>query len=329
MGASSIAVIGSTGYVGQLLTRALGEGAGHPKVLALDVRPPGPDGVPPGVTFEEMDVRSARCGELIAEHGVDTVVHLAAVVNPPSGMTRNEQYAIDVDGTHNVLEACVEHGVRQLVVLSSAAAYGFHAGLPPLLDEAAPLRGNEEFPYARHKRLVEELLAKYRQQHPELRQVVFRPATILGEATQNNVTAIFDRRVLFRLVDGEDRFGFIWDADVVACITKAIHEQREGIWNLAADGFLDLGEIGALTGATVLHVSASTLATVLRVGRWLGFTEHGPEQVPYLRHRPVLSNRRLKEEFGFSPTRTSREGIEGGWRAQCARRTIRSSSTNS
>ncbi|MBK8248243.1 MAG: NAD-dependent epimerase/dehydratase family protein [Gemmatimonadetes bacterium] len=312
---ASIAVLGASGYVGQLLTQALGALPDGPRVLALDVRRP-QAGLPPRVTFEEMDVRSARCGELLAEHEVEVVVHLAAVVNPPSGMSRNEQYAIDVDGTHNVLEACIEHGVRQVVVLSSAAAYGFHAGLPPLLDEGAPLRGNEEFPYARHKRLVEELLAKYRERHPELRQVVFRPATILGDGTRNSVTAIFERRVLFRLVDGEDRFGFIWDGDVVACIVQAICDDRAGTWNLAADGFLDLGEIGALTGATVIQVSSSTLASMLRVGQWLGFTEHGPEQVPYLRHRPVLSNRRLREEFGFVPTRTSREVFEGWWQAR-------------
>lgn len=310
---ASIAVLGASGYVGQLLTQALGALPDGPRVLALDVRRPGAGPLPPRVSFEEMDVRSARCGELLAEHQVEVVVHLAAVVNPPPDMSRNEQYAIDVDGTHNLLEACVEHGVRQVVVLSSAAAYGFHAGLPPLLDEAAPLRGNEEFPYARHKRLVEELLARYREQHPELRQVVFRPATILGEGTRNSVTAIFERRVLFRLVDGEDRFGFIWDGDVVACILQAIRDDRAGTWNLAADGFLDLGEIGALTGATVLQVSASTLSAMLRVGQWLGFTDHGPEQVPYLRHRPVLSNRRLREEFGFTPTRNSREVFAGWW----------------
>ena len=31
-----------------------------------------------GSVYEEMDVRSARCGELLAEHGIDTVIHLAA-----------------------------------------------------------------------------------------------------------------------------------------------------------------------------------------------------------------------------------------------------------
>ncbi len=309
-----MAVLGASGYVGEQVVRALG-GMGV-RVLALDVRPPDAAWELPAVTFEEMDVRSARCGELLAAHAVDTVVHLAAVVNPPSGMKRNEQYAIDVDGTHNVLEACVEHGVQQVIVLSSGAAYGFHAGLPPLVDEGQPLRGNEAFPYARHKRLVEELLAKYRDWHPELAQVVFRPATILGASTRNVVTSMFERRLLFRLVDGEDRYGFVWDADVVGCIVEAIQRRMAGTWNLAADGFLDTREIAAITGAYCLEVSATTLGTLLSIGRFLGFTEHGPEQVPYLRHRPVLSNTRLKQDFPGRPSKGSREVFELWWGAR-------------
>jgi UDP-glucose 4-epimerase len=39
-------------------------------------------------------------------------------------------------------------------------------------------------------------------------------------------------------------------------------------------------------------------------------TQYGPEQVDFLRYRPVLSNRRLKEEFGFTPRKTSRQVFE-------------------
>ena len=34
-----------------------------------------------------------------------------------------------------------------------------------------------------------------------------------------------------------------------------------------------------------------------------------PEQVDFLRYRPVLANRRLKEEFGYTPRFTSREAF--------------------
>ena len=41
-----------------------------------------------------------------------------------------------------------------------------------------------------------------------------------------------------------------------------------------------------------------------------GLVQYGPEQVGFLRYRPVMSNRRLKEEFGYVPRKSSREVFE-------------------
>jgi UDP-glucose 4-epimerase len=45
----------------------------------------------------------------------------------------------------------------------------------------------------------------------------------------------------------------------------------------------------------------------LWVMKQLGATQYGPEQVNFLRYRPVLSNGRLKEVFGYTPQKTTRE----------------------
>jgi UDP-glucose 4-epimerase len=37
----------------------------------------------------------------------------------------------------------------------------------------------------------------------------------------------------------------------------------------------------------------------------LNLTQYGPEQLDFLRYRPVLLNTRLKEEFGYTPRLTS------------------------
>ena len=132
-------------------------------------------------------------------HAIDTVVHLAAIVTPGGKSSRELEYAVDVIGTRNVLEACVACGVQQIIVTSSGAAYGYHADNPEWLTEDHPLRGNEAFAYSHHKRLVEEMLAEYRRKHPSLRQVVFRVGTILGETTRNQITALFDKPRLLAL----------------------------------------------------------------------------------------------------------------------------------
>jgi UDP-glucose 4-epimerase len=41
--------------------------------------------------------------------------------------------------------------------------------------------------------------------------------------------------------------------------------------------------------------------------RKLGLAQYDPEQVNFLRYRPVFSNRRLKEVFGCTPQKTTRE----------------------
>ena len=48
----------------------------------------------------------------------------------------------------------------------------------------------------------------------------------------------------------------------------------------------------------------------------LALGQVGPEQVAFLRYRPVLSNRRLKEEMGYVPQRTTAEVLEGFARAR-------------
>lgn len=283
------------------------------RVLALDVSPLPARLEAPHVTFEELDVRSARLAEVLREHGIDTVIDLACIVTPFRGMTRNMHYAIDVDGTHNVLNSCIETGVQQLVIASSGAAYGFHADNPNLIHEGCPLRGNDELPYARHKRLVEELLARYRKSNPELMQLVFRPAVVLGAAPGSTAAAMFERSMLWAVAGDEARFVFVWDEDVVACLLKGVFERRSGIYNLAADGSLTLREIARITGARCLPVPASLLRGALGVLRRFRVTRVGPEQVTFLRYRPVLANSALKSDFGFTPTKTSREAFEAYW----------------
>ena len=142
-----------------------------------------------GLLDEIADVREPAMRELICEARPDTVIHLASIVTPGKDSSRELEYAVDVLGTENVLNGCVAAGVQQIIVTSSGAAYGYHADNPAWLTEDMPLRGNDSFAYSHHKRLVEEMLAQYRQNHPQLAQTVLRIGTILGERVDNQITA--------------------------------------------------------------------------------------------------------------------------------------------
>jgi UDP-glucose 4-epimerase len=217
---------------------------------------------------------------------------------------------VDVLGTENVLKACLEAGVKKLIITSSGAAYGYFPDNPEWLDENDALRGNTEFAYSHHKRLVEEMLARFRREHPELKQLVLRPGTVLGATTDNQITALFEKPFIMGLMGAASPFVFIWDQDVVGCILKGIFDDTTGIYNLSGDGTLTMKEIAGLLGKPYVALPVSLVRSVLWVLKKLGLTQYGPEQVNFLRYRPVLSNRRLKQEFGYVPKKTTREVFE-------------------
>lgn len=302
----SVLVTGADGYVGRLLIRELTRDSGTLQtIVAMDVRQPSE--VLEGVRYVQKDIRSPALAEVLSEHEVDVVVHLAAVVTPGRKSDRALEYAIDVEGTRNILDACVKAGVRRFVVSSSGAAYGYHADNPRWLVETDALRGNRAFAYAHHKRLVEEMLARCRIEHPELEQLVFRPGTILGATTHNQITDIFDKPVITGLAGSDSPFVLIWDEDVVASIAKGVREGRSGIYNLAGDGVITLREIAKKLGKPYVSLPVGGVRGALNVLKKLGLSQYGPEHVNFLRYRPVLCNRALKEDFGYVPRKTTRE----------------------
>ncbi len=223
----SVLVTGAAGYLGRQLVDGLA-GVGFTTIIALDVRDQPVEDRVAGVVYRTADIRDPTLVDLLREHAVDSVAHLAAIVNPAKGSSRELEHSIDVLGTENVLRACIDAGVGQLVVTSSGAAYGYHADNPVPLSESDALRGNREFAYSDHKRQVEELLARGRVEHPELRQLVFRPGAILGDTTHNQITDLFEQKVVLGVAGSDAPFTFVWDRDVVACIVKGVVERGIG-----------------------------------------------------------------------------------------------------
>jgi UDP-glucose 4-epimerase len=294
-----VLVTGGSGFLGSSVVAGL-TAAGH-EVMSADLRPPA----------VVMDVTSrSAVDEVIGAARPEVVVHLASIVTPGPDSTRELEYAVDVGGTRHVLDACVAHGVRRVVVSSSGAAYGYHPDNPAWITEDQPVRGNEVFAYSHHKRLVEEMLAQYRQRYPSLEQVVLRIGTILGADVDNQITALFERKRLLKIRGTESPFVFVWDTDVVAVIERAVTGSVTGVFNVAGDGALTISEIADLLDKPVLTVPEPVLRTALALGSRLGLTRYGPEQTMFLQYRPVLANDRLKEVFGYTPSRTSRQAFD-------------------
>jgi UDP-glucose 4-epimerase len=307
MSAASVLVTGGSGYLGSQVVAALAA-RGDLRTAALDVREPAQR--LPRVVYEIADIRGSEVDAIVARERPEVVVHLASIVTPGRNSNREFEYSVDVLGARNLLEACVRHRVKRVIVSSSGAAYGYHPDNPEWLTESDPVRGNQTFAYSWHKRLVEEMLADYREKQPQLEQVVFRIGTILGASVHNQITDLFERPRLIAIRGSDSPFVFVHDRDVVGAIVRAIDSPVTGIFNVAGDGKLTIHEIAARLGKPCATLPPWLLRAALWVLKKLRLTQYGPEQIDFLRYRPVLDNRRLKEEFGYVPRLSSAEVFE-------------------
>ena len=138
MSKGTILVTGGAGYIGSHVVRQLGEAA--EKIIVLDNLG---RGFRQAVTAGELIVGDvgdyALVSRLLAEHGVDTVMHFAAhTIVPESVALPLKYYGNNTCSTRALLQACVENAVKHFVFSSTAAVYG----MPDqgYADEESPTR---------------------------------------------------------------------------------------------------------------------------------------------------------------------------------------------
>ncbi len=300
-----ILITGASGYIGSQLIK---------KFSTKPVEIIGTDIADANINFEnykfiKADLRTNEVKQMVLKHKPNVIIHLAAIVSPTKNMTRDFIYDVEVNGTKKILEACVEANVEKIVVTSSGAAYGYYADNAEWLQEEDPIRGNHEFAYAWHKRVIEEMLAEYRQSNPELKQLIFRVSTILGDNTKNDITNLFQKKNMLGLKGYATPFVIIWDQDLLKILSISALEDVYGIYNVAGDDTITMKDIAKIIGKKYIEISPNLIKLALRIAKPLKLSRYGPEQVKFLQYRPVLDNKKLKSEFKYIPQKTSKEAF--------------------
>ncbi|KAF7212816.1 short-chain dehydrogenase/reductase family 42E member 1 [Nothobranchius furzeri] len=204
---STYLITGGCGYFGCRLACALHENGA--RIILFDTSPPHQE-VPEDVVFVSGDVRDYALVEK-AVVGVDCVFHIASY-----GMSGREQLnkhlieEVNVQGTQNVLKACVEHGVLRLVYTSTFNVV-FGGQVIENGDESLPYLPLHLHPdhYSRTKSLAEMAVLKANGtalsgSSDVLRTCALRPAGIYGPGEQRHLPRVvsYIEKGVFRFVYG-------------------------------------------------------------------------------------------------------------------------------
>jgi len=158
-----ILVTGGCGYIGSALVPHLQAADAVAEVVVFDSLTGGSPAnlvdadIDDGFQFREGDVRNY--GEVeSATRGVDAVVHLAAITGAASTRDRREEtFAVNLEGTRNVLTAAEKLGVDTVTFASSCNNYG----RAPHEDVDETTEPHPINPYAESKLEAEGLLAAF------------------------------------------------------------------------------------------------------------------------------------------------------------------------
>jgi dihydroflavonol-4-reductase len=184
-----------------------------------------------------------------AMQDIDTVIHSAAVVSFTKDK-RKEMYAVNIDGTANVVNAAVEAGVRRLLHVSSVAALGRTTKASTVTEEKAWEENKNNTHYAITKHHAE--MHVWRGFAEGLKGVIINPSTILGFGNwQQSSCAIFKNAYKAFPWYTKGVNGFVGVDDVaeaaVQLVLSDINEKRfivnaenrsfQSLFNAMAEGF--------------------------------------------------------------------------------------------
>ncbi len=309
-------ITGGSGYIGGRLTEILVGRDETELIVNVDVRAPA---VPwPKVEFVQGDVRDReRIRGLLADREIDAIVHLAFVLNPIHDEAR--MYDIDVNGTAAVLEAASAAGTGQVLVASSATAYGAWPDSPRPIAEDQPVRGAPDFSYARDKAEIDRLCQLWAVQNPDRVMTIVRPCIVFGPNVDNYIIRSLENYPYMPVLDGVDEeLQLVHEDDVVSALIGLLDAKAEGPFNVAGDGTMTWGDCARLIGTKTREISFRTQYRIARLMWKLHFprVDAPPGNLHFVRHHWLVSTEKLKATTGWAPQHTTRETFELTMRAK-------------
>ncbi|MFI6699123.1 NAD-dependent epimerase/dehydratase family protein [Streptomyces sp. NPDC050509] len=308
-----VLVTGAARQLGGRFVRRVQRESGVDRVIAVDAETPGH--ALGDAEFVRADIRRPAIARVLAEHAVDTVVHLDVTGTPLGAGGRATVKETNVIGTMQLLGACQKSpSVQRLVVKSSTSVYGSAPRDPAVFLETTPPKSLPSGGFAKDAVEVEGYVRGFARRRPDVAVCVLRFANILGPSADSPLAEYLSLPVLPTVFGYDPRLQFAHEDDALDVLLIASEAPRRGTlnsgtFNVAGDGVLTLSQCSRRLGRPTVPVPLPAVTWVGTALRAVGVTDFSPEQIRLLTHGRVVSTVQMRETLGFVPSYTTAEAF--------------------
>lgn len=303
----NILVTGAAGYIGGRMVEILFQKNWVNTVTGTDINQANQKSLK--YRFIKKDILEPM-DDILNDHKIDTVIHTAYVLPPIHNKKQMED--INKGGTLNVLDACVKCGVKQILYTSSTTAYGFYPDNDSPLTEESPLRGNDDFTYAKNKKEIERLMQGFISEHPDITVTIVRPCFVVGPGFNNPMAEHLKKKFVL-LPSKTLPWQFVHEDDLINVMALLLEKRIGGVFNVAGEGTITFAEMVKTMGNTRIPIPwwllypLNNLSWFLR----LSFITKFPSPAMRMMINPwIASNEKLMKRSGYKFLYNSRMAFE-------------------
>ncbi|MEG2587490.1 MAG: NAD-dependent epimerase/dehydratase family protein [Cetobacterium sp.] len=176
--------------------------------------------------------------------GVDTILHLAALVHQMKGAPEEKYYEVNTELTRRLAETAKEKGVKHFVFYSTVAIWGTHGYFEhdKVITLDTPL--NPKTPYAKSKYEAEEILKSLKDNN--FKVSILRPPMVYGQNCPGNMKRLeklVDILPILPFGNDENKRTIVHVDRLLKETNKIIKNEKEGVFIPKDDNDVSIKDI--------------------------------------------------------------------------------------